>query len=102
MKDMKETRKMLEFYRSRIRINTFFMPISILLFILLGIVFFVMQIWLPGIILFVFGATFTALYIWAYKHYKRTMKRLEEELAEAEQILKNSGSKEENEQDQHE
>lgn len=40
MKDMKETRKMLEFYRSRVRINTFFMPISILLFILLGIVFF--------------------------------------------------------------
>lgn len=102
MKDMKETRKMLEFYRSRVRINTFFMPISILLFVLPGIVFFVMQIWLPGIILFVLAAIFTALYIWAYKHYKRTIKRLEEELAEAEQALKNSESKEENEHDQHE
>ena len=78
MKDMKETRKMLEYYKTSFRIESFGATVGTLFFVIFGTIM-MFRLWWAGLILLGIGAICA----------------LEKELAEAEQALKDSESKEE-------
>ena len=94
MKDMKETRKMLEYYKTSFRVESFCATVGTLFFVIFGTIM-MFLLWWVGLILLGIGAICAVLVVIISRKVKQIVERLEKELAEAEQALKDSESKEE-------
>lgn len=83
---MKETKRMLEHYKTMVKINFVGMVIFIILFIIVGVwmIATVPQIWWVGMILFGLAIFFGILFYFTNKATKKRINALEKEIEEAE------------------
>ena len=83
---MKETRKMLDFYKAKIKINSVGMVMFVILLIAVAaaLLIAVPQIWWVSLILFGLDVLFAIIFYFAVKAMKNKVQTLEREIAEAE------------------
>lgn len=83
---MKETRKMLKYYRINVKINAIGMVACLVMLIIVAVclLVFVPQIWWVSLILFGLVIVFAFIFYYTIKATKRRIKELEIEIAEAE------------------
>lgn len=83
---MKETRKMLKYYRINVKINAIGMVACLVMLIIVAVclLVFVPQIWWVSLILFGLVIVFAFIFYYTNKATKRRIKELEREIAEAE------------------
>ena len=83
---MKETRKMLKYYRINVKINAIGMVACLVMLIIVAVclLVFVPQIWWVSPILFELVIVFAFIFYYTNKATKRRIKELEREIAEAE------------------
>lgn len=83
---MKETRKMLKYYRINVKINAIGMVACLVMLIIVAVclLVFVPQIWWVSPILFGLVIVFAFIFYYTNKATKRRIKELEREIAEAE------------------
>lgn len=85
---MKETRKMLKYYRINVKINAIGMVACLVMLIIVAVclLVFVPQIWWVSLILFGLVIVFAFIFYYTNKATKRRIKELEREIAEAEKL----------------
>ena len=83
---MKETRKMLKYYRINVKKNAIGMVACLVMLIIVAVclLVFVPQIWWVSLILFGLVIVFAFIFYYTNKATKRRIKELEREIAEAE------------------
>ncbi len=83
---MKETRKMLKYYKINVKINAIGMVACLVMLIIVAVclLVFVPQIWWVSLILFGLVIVFAFIFYYTNKATKRRIKELEREIAEAE------------------
>ena len=83
---MKETRKMLKYYKINVKINAIGMVTCLVMLIIVAVclLVFVPQIWWVSLILFGLVIVFAFIFYYTNKATKRRIKELEREIAEAE------------------
>ncbi len=83
---MKETRKMLKYYKINVKINAIGMVACLVMLIIVAVclLVFVPQIWWVSLILFGLVIVFAFIFYYTNKATKRSIKELEREIAEAE------------------
>lgn len=83
---MKETRKMLDFYKAKIKINSVGMVMFVILLIAVAVALLIAvpQIWWVSLILFGLDVLFAIIFYFTVKAMKNKIQILEREIAEAE------------------
>lgn len=83
---MKETRKMLKYYRINVKISAIGMVACLVMLIIVAVclLVFVPQIWWVSLILFGLDVLFAIIFYFAVKAMKNKIQILEREIAEAE------------------
>ena len=83
---MKETRKMLKYYKINVKISAIGMVACLVMLIIVAVclLVFVPQIWWVSLILFGLVIVFAFIFYYTNKATKRRIKELEREIAEAE------------------
>lgn len=83
---MKETRKMLKYYKINVKINAIGMVACLVMLIIVAVclLVFVPQIWWVSLILFGLDVLFAIIFYFAVKAMKNKIQILEREIAEAE------------------
>lgn len=83
---MKETKKMLEYYKTMVKINSVAMVVFIIMFIIAAVYMLAIapQNWWVSLILFVLAVLSGILFYYSNKATKKRINALEKEIAEAE------------------
>lgn len=82
---MKETKKMLDFYKTKVRINSIGMVVAVIALIIIAaaILIAVPQIWWVSLILFGLDIVFAIIFYFGVKAMRKKIKDMEKEISEA-------------------